>query len=216
MINTPASSEKSLGKSFRIFFAIFGAIVLPVCIYSERSLVAKLMSFSSLNWIYAFFITLLVPILFCVVVGTIYTLWWRFGWLKPGHVNVPRLLLAVLCASYIAYSAPVVATPEQLYFERHKSELDQQVELIKQGSKIDQFDNLEVWIPDKSQAIVFSYSSKDPIFLSSYGYVYAEAYSDLDDVYMCSESSWRYGLGGHVYAPLSTNWYLCYRTDDWN
>lgn len=214
MEKTNGDSTKSLSKTFGIFFAIFGAIIIPVSIYTSRSVVAKVMSFISLWWFLAIFISLIISILFCIVVASVYTSGWRFGRLKPRNTNVPRLLLAVLCASLIAYFAPVVPTPEQLYFEQHKSEFEQQVELIKQGSSISHFGNLRMGMTDKSHAVVFAYLSDEYNFNSSYAYVYAEQYSDLDDVAMCNDTTFKDGRG-QIYATLSTNWYLCYRADDW-
>jgi len=208
------SSEKSLRKSLGIFFAIFGAIILPVFIYTTRSMLSQVMSFISIYWILVYIFSLIISILFSILIATVYTSVWRFRWLKSGHTNVPRLLIAVLCASLIAYFSPVVSTPEQLYFDQHKSEFERQVELIKQGSNIDHFGNLGIEITRKSHAIVFEYFIDHLSLLSDYAYVYAEKYSDLDDVYMCNDYPTKGGKG-QIYATLSMNWYLCYRTDNW-
>jgi hypothetical protein len=212
MINT-RSSEKPLRKTLGIFFAILGAIIIPVYIYATRSMLSKVISFISLYWILVFIFGVVISLLFSITAAAVYTLGWRFSWLKPGYTNVPRLLLAMLSASLIAYFAPVVSTPEQIYFNQHKGEFEHQVELIKQGTSIDHFGNLGIEITRKSHAIVFGYLSDDINLLSSYAYVYAEKYLDLDDVFMCY-GSWKGGLG-QIYTTLSTNWYLCYRTDDW-
>ena len=216
MINTDHDGGKSLRETFGIFFAIGGAIIIPICIYISRSIFAETITFNSFWQIFSFFLCLVISILFTIVVATVYTLGWRFHWFVSGTTNVPRLLLAVFCTSLVAYFAPLLPTPQQSYFAQHKSEFEHQVELIKEGSSIDKFGNLSVGIDDNSKAIVFWYWSEERIYLSSYAYVYADKYSDLADVFMCNDEGGRRGAVGEIYATLATNWYLCYRTDEWN
>jgi hypothetical protein len=206
-------SAKSLGKTLAIFFAILGAIIIPVCIYISRSLIAKVKFLSSIYSLPAIFVGLIVATLFCIVVALVYTLGWRFRWFKSGYTTKPRLLLAILCATLIAYFSPVVSTPHQLFFDQHKNEFEHQVELIRQGSSIDHFGNLVVGTPRETHAIIFQYVTDHPVIFSSYAYVYAENHSDLDNYFMCNDISFK-GGEGQIYATLSTNWYLCYRTDD--
>ncbi|MBI1278282.1 MAG: hypothetical protein GC179_09165 [Anaerolineaceae bacterium] len=213
MEDTTKDRRKSLRRLIGIFFAVLGAIIIPISIYITRTTLAFGAIYSAPIQGVFIFVGLITAIISSIVIAIIYALGWQLGLYKAGHTKVIYLLLAILFASLIAKLVNVFPSKEQMYFQEHKEEFEHQVELMKQGQTINHPSHfgvykMGIYIADPSHAIVFSYWAEH--FKSEYAYVYAEKYSDLDYVITCSATDGSGGIG-EIYASLDTNWYLCYR-----
>jgi hypothetical protein len=202
---------KPLGKAFNVWVGIFVATVIPASIYTVRSINSFIVTYPFWWGIQFTCIGFIAIVAFSMLVAAIYAVAWRRGWLAPGHTNLLPLLVAIILASVLAEIAPVLPTTEQKYFETHRSEFEQQVKLVRRGQNVEPYGDLGIYTIPHTETIVFEYAA--PNYKSSYAYVYAEKYSDLASVLTCSATDGSGGLG-QVYASLSVNWYLCYRTGD--
>ncbi len=212
-----SDTSRSVVKALKMIFVIFGAIIIPVLIYTARSLFT-LIAARPLYYLFSFTINgLILSIALAIAAAVIYTLLWWCGVIKPSSVRGINLFLAIVCASVIAYFAPVIPTLEARYFYEHRDEFDHQAALMRQDPnhpdlrKPGRFGpyTVGVYIPRSSNAIVFSYYAND--FKSEYAYVYTENYADLNVIITCAATDGSGGIG-EIYATLSPNWYLCYRT----
>ncbi|MEP7290070.1 MAG: hypothetical protein ABI947_30345 [Chloroflexota bacterium] len=208
------TENAQLSKTFLVegctrFAVMFVILIVPVLIYTSRSVISKIVIYPFDMQIPFIFGGWIGAISLSIVASAIYAAGRMFGLLKPRHTKMLRMVIAVIGAIAIAQFAPITATDEQIYFDQHRDDFQHQIELIQQGKTFHQYNNLGVYTPSGSHTIVFSYFAQG--FKTEYAYVYAPKYSELAGVITCSAIEGSGGVG-QIYATLATNWYLCYRT----
>ncbi len=196
---------------------MFALLIVPVWIYTSRTVLTQIIIYPSYKGYVFVHAGWVGAIVLTVLAAMAYTTGQITGLIKPRHRSLLILLPAAIGAIAIAKVAPVLPTAEQNYFYQHRDEFFQKVTLIKQGQTISEPENFgtfnhSLYISKSPTVIVFDYGAYN--FYSEYAFVYAENVSDTDESPACS---WRDPRGpGQLYAQLSANWYLCYRTGDDN